>query len=520
MRLPLLFLAIAVVTQPVLAQTKFGNNAAITPSRLRAHLELIASDELEGRDTPSRGLDVATLYVATQLKLWGAKPAGDNGTFFQKIPLTSRAIDRTGSTLQFGGKTYSYGASLQAGNVAFQGSGKMVYCGHGFVVKSKNLDPYAGLDVKGKIVVIATGMPAGVSFSDLRLPGSERPAQAAKARGAMGVLIVADASDNTSWNPDEPVRRGFMQPDYGDAPDAPGPSIRIRSDVAAELFAGESTSVAEILKGSDAPEKGFALNASKTVIVNILEQKTTIYTRNVVAIVPGSDPKLAGEFVAYGAHIDHVGVRTGGTGDMIYNGADDDGSGTVGILEIAHALLIGPRPKRSSLFVWHCGEEKGMWGSEWYVEKPTVGLKSIVAQLNIDMIGRSKPAGDTNPANKVLTGPNEVYVVGSTMMSTDLQKTSESVNKKFLNIAFNYKYDDPKDTERIFFRSDHYSYAKKGIPIIFYFDGVHEDYHRVGDEPQKIDYEKLSKVTRTVYATGWELANAPKRPVVDKGIPK
>lgn len=520
MRSTISLLALAILSTTVFAQTKFGNDSAISPARLRAHLELIASDELEGRDTPSRGLDIATLYVATQLKLWGAKPAGDNGTFFQRMPLTSRAIDRTGSTLQFGGKTFSYGASLQAGNVAFQGSGKMVYAGHGYVVKSKNVDPYAGLDVNGKIVVVATGMPSGVSFSDLRLAGSERPAQAAKARGAMGVLIVADATDNTSWNSEEPVRRGFMQPDYGDAPDSPGPSIRIRSDIAKELFTGEATSVEEILKGSDAPEKGFALSDSKTVIVNVIEQKTTIYTRNVVAIVPGTDAKLKDEYVAYGSHIDHVGMRTSGTGDMIFNGADDDGSGTVAILEIAHALLTGPRPKRSSLFVWHCGEEKGMWGSEWYVQKPTVPLTSIVAQLNIDMIGRSKPAGDVNPANKDLSGPNGIYVIGSTMMSTDLQKTSEAVNKKFLNILFDYRYDDPKDPQRFFFRSDHYSYAKKGIPIIFYFSGVHEDYHRTGDEAHKIDYEKMSKVARTVYATGWELANAAKRPVVDKPVPK
>jgi len=197
---------------------------------------------------------------------------------------------------------------------------------------------------------------------------------------------------------------------------------------------------------------------------------------------------------------------------------DDDGSGTVSILEIAHAFLTGPRPKRSLIFVWHCGEEKGLWGSSYFTNHPTVDLSKVVTQLNIDMIGRSKKEGDTNPANNVLTGPKEIYVVGSTKMSTDLQKVSESVNKGFLNLSFNYKYDDPKDNERIFYRSDHYNYAHKGIPIIFYFDGVHEDYHRPSDEVSKIDFDKMSEVARTVYATGWTIANNAKRPVVDKPL--
>lgn len=335
------------LSAPLVHAQKFGNDAAITPDRLKAHLELVASDEMGGRDTPSLGLDITAKYLAAQLALWGAQPGGDNGTFFQKIKL-----------------------------------------------------------VKG------------------------RPAR----NGTEGT------PEDTKW------------------------------------------------------------------------------TQNVVAIIPGSDAKLKSEFVAFGAHYDHVGQRTSGEGDRIFNGADDDGSGTVSILEIAHAFLTGPRPKRSLIFVWHCGEEKGLWGSDYFVEHPTVELKSVVTQLNIDMIGRSKPAGDANPANKVLTGPEEIYVVGSTKMSTDLQKTSEAVNKAFLKLSFNYKYDDPKDTENIFYRSDHYNYARKGVPIIFYFDGVHEDYHRPGDEVSKIDFDKMAKVARTVYATGWTLANAAKRPVVDKPL--
>ena len=183
---------------------------------------------------------------------------------------------------------------------------------------------------------------------------------------------------------------------------------------------------------------------------------------------------------------------------------------------ISHAKQ---RPRRSVLFVWHCGEEKGLWGSRYFTDYPTIPLAQIVAQLNIDMIGRSKKDGDTDTRNKDLTGPNAIYVIGSTMMSTELGQLSQDVNKSFLNLTYDVKYDDPADPNRFFFRSDHYNYARKGIPIIFFFDGVHEDYHRPGDEPQKIDYQKMEKVARTIYMTLWEVANLPTRPKVDKPLP-
>jgi len=265
---------------------------------------------------------------------------------------------------------------------------------------------------------------------------------------------------------------------------------------------------------------GFDLSASKTFDLTVAASEDTRPTQNVVAVLEGSDPILKSEYVAVGAHYDHVGI--GGQGaDRSFNGADDDGSGTVAVLAIAETFARpgAPRPKRSLIFVWHAGEEKGLWGSEYFVNHPTVPLKSIVAQLNIDMIGRSKQPGDVEPSNRNLSGPDEIYVIGSKMMSTDLGALSDRVGKAAGLVRFNYKYDDPNDQERLFYRSDHFSYAKKGIPIIFYFDGVHIDYHRPGDEVSKIDFAKMEKVTRTVYLTARELANAPQRPRVDKKLP-
>jgi Zn-dependent M28 family amino/carboxypeptidase len=264
----------------------------------------------------------------------------------------------------------------------------------------------------------------------------------------------------------------------------------------------------------------FELNASKSVTFTIAAKNEKPMTQNVVAVWEGADPVLKNEYVAVGAHYDHIGICEPGTADPICNGADDDGSGTTALLGMAEAISHAKqRPKRSILFVWHCGEEKGLWGSRYFTDYPTIPLAQIVTQLNIDMIGRSKKDGDTNPRNATLSGPNQIYVIGSTMMSTDLGKLSETVNKSYLNLQYDLRYDDPNDTNRFFFRSDHYNYARKGIPIIFFFDGVHEDYHRPGDEAQKIDYEKMEKVARTIYMTLWEVANLPVRPKVDKPLP-
>jgi Zn-dependent M28 family amino/carboxypeptidase len=299
------------------------------------------------------------------------------------------------------------------------------------------------------------------------------------------------------------------------------PVITVSAAVVAAIFEGEKVSGAEIFRRAQERKGGdaFALADAKRLVMRIGAHVEALRTQNVVAIHEGSDPALRSEYVAIGAHYDHVGVaRTGA--DRIFNGADDDGSGTTAILAIAEALARGAvKTKRSVLLVWHAGEERGLLGSRYFVTRPTVPLGQIAAMLNIDMIGRSRPAGDTTTANASLTGPQEIYVIGSKMMSSTLGELSERVNRGYLNLKFNYKYDDPNDSSRFFFRSDHYNYARQGIPIVFYFSGVHADYHRVSDEVATIDFAKMEKVTRTIYATALALADAPARPAVDRKLP-
>ena len=233
---------------------------------------------------------------------------------------------------------------------------------------------------------------------------------------------------------------------------------------------------------------------------------------NVVGVIEGTDPELKKEYVVLSAHYDHIGVGTDGD---VFNGADDDGSGTTGVLEIAEAFSKakkeGKGPKRSILFMTVVGEEKGLLGSEWYSEHPVFPLENTITNLNIDMIGRVG-----NDFKGKADSANYVFVIGSEMLSTTLKTISENANKTYMNMVLDYRYDDPKDPNRFYYRSDHYNFAKKNIPIIFYFNGVHEDYHRKTDEVKKINFPLLAKRAQLVFYTAWDLANRAEKPAVDK----
>jgi Zn-dependent M28 family amino/carboxypeptidase len=502
----------------------------ITAKQMSEYLYFIASDEMEGRDTPSRGLDTTAKFIALNLTRWGFKPAGDDGTFFQKIALHRDAVDPQGTKLNIGGKDFVYGDDFFRLGGSGTASGTVVFAGDGWLVKSKNIDAYAGVDVSGKIVVLytegnpgfrtLTPLPKGVTAADLKPEGRGTdwadPVTYARQKGAAGIILIGSPQAQTNW---EQVKgfssRGATYPEKLRAGSAGNqntlPVMIVSSATGDAILAGES--------GTRSSTTAFAIN--KTVTLAAAAKSQTLWTQNVVAVWEGSDPLLKSEMVAIGAHYDHLGTNPNLKGDdKIYNGADDDGSGTAAVLSMAEALAKSPkRPKRSVLLVWHCGEEKGLWGSEYFTKFPTVDISKVVAQLNIDMIGRSRKADDTNPKNKDLSGENAIYVIGSEMMSSTLGTVVKTTNDTFLKLTYDYRYDDTKDPNRFFFRSDHFNYALRGIPITFWFDGVHEDYHQVGDEPQKIDYNKMQNVGRTIFLTMWELADMKDRPKVDKQLP-
>ncbi len=229
-------------------------------------------------------------------------------------------------------------------------------------------------------------------------------------------------------------------------------------------------------------------------------------SENIWAFIEGTEKP--DEILVISAHYDHVGMKNG----EVYNGADDDGSGTVALLELAAAFQKakkdGKGPKRSILFLHVTGEEHGLHGSRFYAENPLYDIAATIANINIDMIGRRGYGKEDND--------NYVYVIGSDRLSTDLHTISEAANEKYIGMELDYKYNDLNDPNRFYYRSDHYNFAKKGIPAIFYFNGVHDDYHKPTDTPDKIDYPLLAKRTQLAFAVAWELANAKERPVVDK----
>jgi hypothetical protein len=511
-------------TPPEVAPSR-GGAGVITAAHLRELLSFIASDDTEGRGTPSRGLDATARFIASHLARWKLRSAVDDGSYFQRIGLTRARIDPSTTSANVDGRRFSFGPDFIVNVFPGTFAGPLVYVGHGWVIRSKNIDSYRGLDVRDKIVIVTeTGLPPGVSREDLEGPQGddwEPPQPALRRRGASAMITVPSFGALLGWQGRlrDGMEHGLLSMTASPVR-PPIPVVRPSLEMFQALLAGEPQSALTLLDRAAAgdPAPPFALRPAKRFELQVGIRSDSSATQNVIAVLEGSDPTLKQEYVLVGAHYDHLGIGTPVAGDSIYNGADDDGSGTAAVMAIAEAFGRGPRPRRSMLFIWHTGEERQRWGSSYFVQHPTVPLAQIVAALNIDMIGRTRTAG-TDSTKWTVVRPGELYVIGSRRMSRELGEINEAVNRSYLRLALNYRFDALDDPSQLFSRSDQYSYAEKGIPVIFYYGGEHEDYHRPSDTADKIDYQHLQAVARTVYATAWELANRAKRPRVDKSPP-
>lgn len=479
------------------------------------HLEFLASPELGGRYTLAPNFAIAARYLAAHLEGYGFHGAGEHGEFLQTFQVISSRPDAAKSSLEVNGagKTnrYHFGdfyVGGESGSGSGEAQGQIVFVGAGISSPAQHHDDYSGLDVKGKIVLIATSMPAGVDTS--RLSEKESGQEAAIAHGAAGVLQLPsqrllDFMKNKNFQ-----ERALSRENVRLARESDGklPMIVLGPNIAESVLAECGLDLKTI---RDAIGRKESLQPKKTdvsVKMAVSLQLTRTSTQNVAGILEGTDPKLRNEYVVFSAHYDHL--KTGPSGE-IYPGADDDGSGTTAVLTIAHAMSL-QRPKRSVLIMFHAGEELGLLGSEYNTDyAPVVPLEQMVVDLNIDMIGRSRPAGDKELEDEHLTDTNSVYLVGSNRISGELHQLSEETNAQFQKLRLDYFYNDPNNPERIYFRSDHWNYAKHGIPIIFYFDGTHVDYHRPTDTVDKIDFGKMTRVTRLVFETGWRIANLDHR---------
>ena len=544
-----------------------GRKAQIAEADLRQWLTYLSSDALEGRQIFTEGYGLATQYIAERLKEAGVKPGGDNGTYFQSVKQHAYRITNNSTlTVEAPGKapvTFKHGEGVTfATNVGgrqtltFDG---VEFLGYGLSVTEPAHDDYAGRDVTGKLAVwMGTGpssVPAAgrggaaarnrfaIEIKGARAalsfaPGPVAPSPAqdalAQAQAALqqATLAVTQAQAALAQGAGRAGGRGGRGGGRGQATVVPAdltsvqrvdnpvpPQITADERVFEALLASAPTTFAQLRTAADAGEAlpTFTLPGVK-VTVDINATYTVIETRltkNVVGLVEGRDPALKSTYVLFGAHLDHVGYRTsaaalGGRGgaaataaagppDLIFNGADDDGSGSTGMLGIAKAFANGPKPKRSVIFVWHTGEEGGLQGSRFMADFPTVPLDAVQAQFNIDMIGRNR---DNNPSEA-----STVYVIGADRISTDLHNVVVEANLGTAEpLALNYEYNDPRDPNSFYTRSDHYSYASKGVPVAFFFTGTHPDYHGADDEVDKIIFPKLQRVAQMVYEAGFMVA--------------
>jgi hypothetical protein len=480
---------------PLFALTQKKNSPAffantISVEDLKKHLYIIASKEMRGRDTPSPGLDKAAEYIETHFKSLGLVP-GNNESYRQQYPLYKDSM--ISSAMNVNGAAFETNKDFIASNSNYAGEmrfSEAVFAGFGIVDGQQ--DDYAGLDVMGKLVIIADGMPDGFKTTQgARSISPNGKTMTAQKKGAAGLLIISKGFPRTAGG-------GFQG----------GWTLNSYKSAQTPLTFTVSEKIAEAIMGDDARglfDKMKTGMFSKTYKANVdfsyIKQTKTTYASNVMGLLEGTDKK--DEYLLITAHYDHIGTRN----DTIINyGADDDGSGTVSVLELAEAFVkakeAGKGPRRSILFMTVSGEEHGLWGSAFYANHPVYPLDKTTADLNIDMIGRIG-----NEYDKDKDSANYVYVIGDDKLSSDLAPIADMVNNGNTKLKLDRKYNDPKDPNRFYYRSDHYNFAEKGVPIIFYFNGVHKDYHRPTDTPDKINYPLMAKRGQLVFHTAWEMAN-------------
>lgn len=504
---------------------------SISINNLKANLYYLASPEMEGRETTKRGQKLAAKFLESEMIKNGLLPAGDNGTYFQNFMMDVSGVKADSTFIEISGKKYGFGPGFLSWPSLTKPfpvtKSDLVFLGYGIKNDSLKINDFAGKNLEGKWVVIVSGFPKSVNVAVNRRDASGAFAKRADlmAQKVAGVINIPNKATAKSYKTfasffmGESMTLSNMSKSLEDLKKAPQPTSlpvftagdELTTDLLSQFGLNASEILEKIETGDAVPssDKTLSMNAKFT---KFIERKET---QNVVGYLKGSDPVLSKTFVSMGAHYDHLGINPDG---QINVGADDDGSGTTVVLETIKAFSsdfsAGNKTKRSLLFTFHTGEEKGLWGSNYLANHglPIMdSIKQIIANVNIDMVGRESV--DT------------LDVVGHDRLSTDFYNMVEQVNKDMKLFTYSYTFNDPNDPADVYKRSDHYNYAKKGIPIVFFTDGMGEnwqkgtkmdDYHKPSDTPDKIDYTKMFKVTKLSFELIKRTANLDKAPVVDK----
>jgi hypothetical protein len=496
--------------------------ALISKEYLQQHLAIIASDSMEGRETGTIGQRRAAAYILKQFKAAGLQPV--NGVYEQFYPLNKDSVSITESHVRIGSHQLVYGsdffvAAINNSSGKFDAS-QVVFAGYG--ISSEKYDDYIGLDVKGKIVVVLLGEPKqdGVYIisgnkrpSAFTYPGISEKMKIAAEKGAAGAIVInpnmekfntSVVNNNSKTNVYYPQNSNAKKAGY----------LVMSHDAARRIFT--SWPVDTLIQTAKANRTFVAQQVPKMdipVSFTFKKEKQIIQASNIIGLVEGTTKK--DEYVFVTAHYDHLGKR----GDKIYYGADDDGSGTVAIMAMAQAFAqakaAGLGPGRTVVFMAVSGEEKGLWGSEYYTDHPLLPLDKTSVDLNIDMVGR------VDTERKLDDTLNYVYVIGHDKLSSELQGINEAANNQNTNLTLDYKFDDPNDENRIYYRSDHYNFARKGVPVLFFYDGMLKaDYHQPTDTVDKIYWELYQKRVHMIFYTAWAMANRDAMLKRDTPLPK
>ncbi len=501
-----LLLIITICTQSFAQIENIGEQ--ITLKNLKNHIMVLASDSLEGREVGQPGEQKAADYMSNYFKSIGIPPYKDS-TYYQNIPLEKRnlesaSININNTQYEFKKDFYTYPNFSQT-SIKTQ---EILFLGYG--IDSQNYSDYT-INTEGKVIMVFTGEPKDKNGNHLVSGGKERCPESnwkiklnkAKEKGAKAVFFITENYQESYERAEHKIEHPGVSLTKKEEPI---PFFYLSKDMAEEILGVKK--IEKFKKKIKSKKQSFNKIINKQLVLETKNRDNFFFGKNVLGFIEGTDPELKNEIIVITAHYDHLGIIDG----LIHNGADDNATGTAAILEVAAAFQLakksGQNFKRSILCFPNSAEEKGLLGSYYYVENPEFPLENTIACLNVDMIGRMD---EFHPNDS-----NYVYLIGSDKLSTDLHNISEKSNKKYINMDIDYTFNDPKDPNRFYYRSDHYNFAKKGIPSIFYFSGVHEDYHKETDTTEKLVYEKVEKTAKLIFYTAWELSNADKRPEVDK----
>jgi Peptidase family M28 len=486
----------------------------INTDELRAHLAVLTSDSLEGRETGTEGNLKAAKYIANYFEKLGLPKVVEGKSYFQRMVYTNEGW--TTISMQLNGVSFKHQYNFYAlpgSNPVVKGNtikaDEVIFMGYG--IDDAQYSDYKKTDVKGKVIMIYQGEPLKSDSTSLitktkkMSPWSldwRKKLSVAYSKGVKAVLII----DPTIAKSIQENRRQFSRNITGDVENVEGlyaNNLNISTEIALAIIGTKGDAVKKARERIEKGKKYKPVTLPCRLMIDMDKYFRQLIGNNVLGFIEGSDPVLKKEIVVVSAHYDHLGKR----GDAIYHGADDNGSGSSTVLEITQAMVEAKKkglgPKRSVLCLLMTGEEKGLLGSKYYVTYPIFPLENTVADVNIDMVGRVD--------EKYQDNPNYIYVIGADKLSTDLHDVNEAMNKTYTNLTLDYTYNDENDPNRYYYRSDHYNFAERGIPAIFYFNGTHNDYHMTTDTIDKINFEKMAKIAKLAFYTAWEIANRPDR---------